>query len=239
MLPDEKESPHYAFLITAAGSGRRVGGEKKEFRKINGRTVLSLTVEAFLDAPGFSFGLVTCKPGTADQVKEALADISEKAAKLQIPLMLCDGGADRQESVYLGLKYFAENAAGFPESGIILIHDGARPWVTPQLITSVAEGAYKHNACAPVVPSIDAMKEINNSGIITAHHPREETVSVQTPQGFVLSEILSAHHRAAADGRHYIDDTEIFSRYEGDVYTVKGSPENKKLTYLTDFTEAE
>ena len=225
----------FAFLITAAGSGTRMGnGIKKEFRNIGKMPVLTVTLKNFLDASLFSFGVITCKPGTQHEVEKMLAVLKPQLDNLSTPLLLCDGGAERQQSVRLGLKELAENCPEIRDNGYVLIHDGARPWAAPELIKKVAAGSVLHQACAPVIQSIDAMKEVNSDGIITGHLPRKETVSVQTPQGFAFNEILAAHDRAAADGRLYIDDTEIFSRYEGDVYTVEGSTANRKITYAED-----
>lgn len=230
-------TPKFAFLITAAGSGTRMGrGIKKEFRIINDSPVLAVTLKNFLDTSLFSCGVITCKSGMHNEVKALLISLEHQMNMLNTPLLFCDGGAERQQSVHLGLKCLADNCPELVNNGFVLIHDGARPWANSSLITAVAEGSLKHRACAPITSSIDAMKEINESGIITGHLPRKETVSVQTPQGFAFNEILNAHERAASDSRFYIDDTEIFSRYEGDVYTVAGSMANRKITYEADLT---
>jgi 2-C-methyl-D-erythritol 4-phosphate cytidylyltransferase len=228
-------TPKFAFLITAAGSGNRMGkGLKKEFRIIDDSPVLALTLKNFLDTSIFSYGVITCIPGTHNKVKALLTSLEPQLKALNSPLLFCDGGAERQDSVHSGLKCLAENYPDLKEQGFVLIHDGARPWADISLIKAVADGTVRHRACAPITASIDAMKEINDKGIITGHLPRKETVSVQTPQGFAFNEIFNAHNRAAEDGRHYIDDTEIFSRYEGDVYTVAGTAENRKITFVTD-----
>ncbi len=232
------ENRKSAFIITAAGSGTRMGeGLKKEFRLLDGKPVLTQIIETFIDTSLFDYGLVTCKAGTQEQTATLTFPIAEKLEKLNKPLLFCEGGAERQESVYLGLKYLAKECPDLLENGYVLIHDGARPWVNTSLITRVAEGCIIHQACAPVTVSVDAMKQVNGNGIITGHLPRKETFSVQTPQGFSFGEIIAAHARAEADGRHYIDDTEIFSRYEGDVYTVEGCPDNRKITYPGDLPE--
>ena len=239
MRAEASGSPKFAFLITAAGSGTRMGrGIKKEFRIIDDSPVLAVTLKNFLDTGLFSYGLITCLPGTHDEVKALLNGLETQMKTLEIPLLFCDGGPERQHSVHLGLKCLADNCPKLENNGFVLIHDGARPWAGGSLITAVAEGSLKHRACAPITSSVDAMKEINENGIITGHLPRKETVSVQTPQGFAFNEILNAHNRAAADGRHYIDDTEIFSRYEGDVYTVAGNTANRKITYAADLAAA-
>ncbi|MDC7228333.1 MAG: IspD/TarI family cytidylyltransferase [Spirochaetales bacterium] len=224
-----------AFLITAAGSGSRMGGGiKKEYRSINGKPVLGLVLETFLKTGLFDYGLITCKSGSIPEAKSMLADVLDKDTGLSIPLLFCEGGRERQESVRLGLEHLNSCCPNLEKSGCVLIHDGARPWITTELVEQVAETTLLRAACAPVIPSVNAMKEVNENGIITGHLPRKETMGVQTPQGFAFNEILAAHRRAAADGRHYIDDTEIFSRYEGDVFTVPGSVENKKITYAGD-----
>ncbi|HAK45796.1 MAG TPA: 2-C-methyl-D-erythritol 4-phosphate cytidylyltransferase [Spirochaeta sp.] len=225
----------FAFLITAAGSGTRMGGGmKKEFRNLNGRPILAETLGNFIKTGLFSYGVITCIPGSEDEVRERLTASAVKLDSLSSPLLFCSGGNERQDSVLFGLNFLSDNCPELLDEGIVLIHDGARPWASTRLIDQVAQGALKHAACAPVSPSVDAMKEISTDGIITGHLSRRKTVSVQTPQGFAFNEILAAHKRAAADGRHYIDDTEIFSRYEGDVYTVPGSAANKKITYPED-----
>ena len=227
-----------AFLITAAGSGTRMGGgTKKEFRNLGAQTVIEKTLDTFLADPRFGYGLITFIPGTEKDVRDILTNILNKPNSLKKPLFFCPGGSERQQSVRNGLRFLANQAPELLESGIVLIHDGARPWVSPGIISNVIEGCAQHQACAPVVPSVDAMKEINEDGIITGHLPRKQTVGVQTPQGFAFNEILAAHDRAADDGRTYIDDTEIFSRYEGDVYSVPGSSENRKITYAGDLQQ--
>lgn len=235
MIHESAGTQGFAFIITAAGSGTRMGGGiKKEFRLLNGWPVLAVTLKNFINTSIFHYGVITCQPGSCPEVKELLTEFIQEANMAGIKLLFCDGGSERQESVKIGLEYLGEN---FPDIEWVLIHDGARPWADPELIKSVAEGCIKHRACAPVTASIDAMKEVNEDGIITGHLARKETVGVQTPQGFSFNEILEAHNRAAADGRHYIDDTEIFSRYEGDVYTVSGCNTNRKITYAEDIAE--
>ncbi|MBI9107680.1 MAG: 2-C-methyl-D-erythritol 4-phosphate cytidylyltransferase [Spirochaetales bacterium] len=239
MTPENSFTPPLAFLVTAAGSGKRMGGGvKKEFRKIGNRSVLETTVLSMIEASVFSYGLITCPFGQINQTQQILSSLTGKLNKHKIKIEFCHGGGERQESVFLGLKHIEENLPSMLERGIILIHDGARPWASPALIRKVAEGSITHRACAPVTPSIDAMKQISNDGIITAHLPRKETVGVQTPQGFIFSDILRAHQSASRDGRRYIDDTEIFSRYIGDVHTIAGESANKKITFAEDINAA-
>jgi 2-C-methyl-D-erythritol 4-phosphate cytidylyltransferase len=116
----------------------------------------------------------------------------------------------------------------------VLIHDGARPWISPDLVNAVLENVVLHGACAPVLVPSDAIKQVDSSGLIVTHLRREETVAIQTPQGFRFKEILSAHTQAENDGSRYIDDTEIYERYIHSVSTVPGDPANRKITYNHD-----
>ena len=237
MIPASSFRPPLAFLITAAGSGTRMGsGPKKEYRKIGSRTVLETTVLSMIEASVFSYGLITCPPGKINQTKKTISPLIEMLEKENISLIYCEGGKERQDSVFLGLKSLAANFPAMLESGVVLIHDGARPWASPKLITQICEMSRTHGGCAPVTPSIDAMKQVSEDGIITNHLPRKQTVSVQTPQGFLFSDILKAHEEAAVDHCSYIDDTEIFSKYSGAVYTVDGETSNKKITYAEDLS---
>jgi len=146
------------------------------------------------------------------------------------------GGDTRQKSVRAGLEAAAEHPGNSPSErlDVVLIHDGARPWISAALITAVLEGARRHGGCAPVVSPPDAIKSVDEAGFITFHSGRGTTLGVQTPQGFVFDRILEAHRRAASDGAVYIDDTEIFEKYSGRVYTVPGDPRNRKITYPHD-----
>ncbi|MDC7127098.1 MAG: IspD/TarI family cytidylyltransferase [Spirochaetales bacterium] len=235
-MTSKNQSNHCSsFLITAAGSSSRMGdGIKKEFRLLNNKPVIVSVIETFLDSGLFDYGLITFKSGTEDELRSLLQALDKKIAKLKKPLIFCEGGTERQHSVRLGLQKLSTDIPELNNNGIVLIHDGARPWLTKELIRNVSEGVINHGACAPAIPSVDAMKELNENGIISRHLNRATTIGIQTPQGFTFKEILEAHNKAETDNVKYIDDTEIFSTYSGHVYTVPGDIKNKKITYNED-----
>lgn len=117
---------------------------------------------------------------------------------------------------------------------IVLIHDGARPAVSDDIIRNIHKKVITDNAAAPVIPLVDTIKETGKSGEILSHPDRSSYRGIQTPQGFKYRMILDAHKKAAEDSRIYTDDTEIFSRYMGNVYTVDGNENNRKITYNDD-----
>jgi 2-C-methyl-D-erythritol 4-phosphate cytidylyltransferase len=225
-------------LITAAGSSSRLGARmgKKEYLELGGRRILSRTCAAFYDSGLFTQIYVTLPPGDEEEARKFLIeDGFPEEAVGEGGMILVPGGDTRQKSVRAGLEAVAArsgNCAAFPE--VILIHDGARPWISTKLIEAVLEGARRHGGCAPVLSPPDAIKTVDEAGFITSHAGRDRTLGVQTPQGFDFPRILEAHRRAGSDGAVYIDDTEIFERYAGRVYTVPGDPRNRKITYPHD-----
>jgi len=221
-----------AALIVAAGSSSRLGtGEKKEYRNLNGKSVLLHSIGKFAESGLFQYMCITVPPGGIERVEKIIH--SESPALLSrddLEIKFVEGGAQRQDSVFNGLMCLQPMA---PDN--VLIHDGARPWITPECIKSVLENTRQYGACVPVLVPQDATKRINKEGFISEHFGRSDTVGVQTPQGFKFSEILEAHEKASADEHTYIDDTEIYHRYIHQVYTIPGDPRNRKITYLHDF----
>ena len=140
-LPED--FPPAAFIITAAGSGTRMGGRvKKEFLPLNGSTVLANSVSTFLNTGLFTHGLITYACGTLENTRKALEPASDTFKLLKHELIFCEGGGERQASVFNGLRALRDG--GFDtENGIILIHDGARPWISAETVIRVAEGAYQ------------------------------------------------------------------------------------------------
>ncbi|MDX9801118.1 MAG: 2-C-methyl-D-erythritol 2,4-cyclodiphosphate synthase [Spirochaetia bacterium] len=213
-------------LITAAGKSSRMGGIKKELIEIAERPLLYHTVLHFVKNHRINKIFITCSSGTEEKFKKALDDLIKSRDTLEIVYVA--GGESRQDSVLAGLK-----AMSMLNPDIVLIHDGARPFVSEKTINNVIDGTIKHGSCAPVIPLVDSVKLIDNN-IITGHPDRSAYKAVQTPQGFVFSSILEAHLKSARDSRSYTDDTEIYSLYNGSVYTVDGEKENIKITYPDD-----
>ncbi len=228
--PKVSSSKTIALLITAAGSSRRMGSTvKKEYRLVNGRPVLLHSLITFLRTGLIGEVVLTIPRGDQNTVESLLKNhLPPDLRHFLDRTTLVEGGETRQESVRLGLSAFRE-----PHQ-LVLIHDGARPWVTVEVIMKVIEGTRLHGACIPVVSTPNAMKQISPDGGISVHLPRESTVGAHTPQGFLYEDILVGHRHAAEDGVSYIDDSEIYSRYTGRVFTVEGDRRNRKITFPED-----
>ncbi len=145
-------------------------------------------------------------------------------------IIITEGGSSRQESVYRGLSALESNPPDF-----VLIHDGARPWITKDIIQRVMEGTVKHGGCIPVIPTADTLKEVDKSGIILKHLKRESVFGAQTPQGFNFREIIKAHRAVLKQGLNRMtDDAEVYSFICKPVFTVAGDIKNRKITYRSD-----
>ncbi|MFD1795688.1 bifunctional 2-C-methyl-D-erythritol 4-phosphate cytidylyltransferase/2-C-methyl-D-erythritol 2,4-cyclodiphosphate synthase [Paracoccus aurantiacus] len=207
----------FAVIITAAGRGSRMGGPPKQWRDLNGKSVLARSIAAFAQFPRI---IVVLSP---DDMGRAIDELSG-------PVTLVAGGATRSDSVRAGLEVL-------DGSGIrhVLIHDGARPLVSPQVIAGVvsalAQGA---DAAAPALPVSDALWR-SEDGRVTGLQSRDGLFRAQTPQGFSLDAILAAH-RAFPEGA--ADDVELARRAGHEVVITAGAEDNLKLTYGPDFDRA-
>ena len=224
-----------AIIITAAGSSTRIGGGiKKEYLPFKNGTVLSVCAETFLNAcKDFEITdfIVTCPVGGVEKCREALGNVDCHASSplaMTGGLQIVEGSDTRQKSVYNGLLAVTGN----PD--IVLIHDGARPFVSREVIMEALEAAVEFGASVPGMTPTDTQKEVDAQGCITRHLMRSSLTAVQTPQCFRFKELLEAHTKAAADNHEYTDDTEIWGAYCGRVRVTKGDVNNIKITYPSD-----
>lgn len=221
-------SPRPAAVVTAAGASRRMnGGAKKEYRLLDGVPVLARAIAPFL-AEGFAPIVVTVPPGHLARAARLLGPHVPPG-----PVRLVEGGETRQQSVLLALRALAPD-----RPGVVLIHDGARPWASAALVRAVLEGASRHGACVPALEAHEAVKEIAGGAAagtaVVRHLPRHTIRLAQTPQGFSFPRILAAHEKAAAAGVSCVDDAEVFALSEGPVAWVEGEPDNTKITRERD-----
>ena len=239
------ELPSVASIICAAGSSLRMGGIKKEYQKIDvcgiQRTVLEACVVAFASVDLIEIIVIAIPPNTEEIARTALP--KELLTALKSKIYFVDGGKTRSASIFNALSFLAQHNPCY-----VLIHDGARPWISPSLITDVIKAAEKYGAVIPAVALSDTPKECNaslfNNGqpdgesepvFITTHLKRANTVIAQTPQGFKFPEILLAHEKAAKiEDEEFTDDAEVWGRFYGNVAVIRGSPENRKITFPQD-----
>ncbi|SFB67726.1 2-C-methyl-D-erythritol 4-phosphate cytidylyltransferase / 2-C-methyl-D-erythritol 2,4-cyclodiphosphate synthase [Bosea sp. CRIB-10] len=224
-----------AALIVAAGRGLRAGaGSPKQYRQLGGVPVLCRTLAPLFADDRIGTVLVVIGCGDSARYDDAISHLPEAArARLTAPI---DGGETRQDSVRAGLEALA--AIGF--DGNVLVHDAARPFVSPDLIERALAASAEHVAAIPALAVTDTVKRVDAAGLIEETLPREQLVFVQTPQAFAFQPLLAAHraaHAAAAGG--FTDDSAIMEWAGHRVATFAGDPMNLKLTYPGDFEQAE
>jgi 2-C-methyl-D-erythritol 4-phosphate cytidylyltransferase/2-C-methyl-D-erythritol 2,4-cyclodiphosphate synthase len=228
-------TPPVAALIVAAGRGLRAGAAApKQYRRLGGAPVLCRTLKPFLTESRIGTVLVVIGAGDRPRYDEAIGQLPESAqARLAPPV---EGGETRQDSVRAGLEALA--AGGF--TGSVLVHDAARPFVSAALIERVLAASAEHVAAIPALAVTDTVKRIDAAGLIDETLPREQLVSVQTPQAFAFQPLLAAHRAAHAAGAGgFTDDSAIMEWAGHRVATFAGDPMNLKLTHPGDFDLAE
>lgn len=224
-----------AALIVAAGRGLRAGAEApKQYRRLGGRPVLCRALAPFLADSRIEPVLVVIGAEDSSRYREAIAHLAgADRARLLPPVT---GGESRQDSVRHGLLALA--AAGF--DGAVLVHDAARPLVSPALVERAIAACPDHLAAIPALPVTDTVKRIDAAGRIVETPPRAELVAVQTPQAFAFKALLAAHEAACAAGASgFTDDSAIMEWAGHAVATFAGDPMNLKLTHPADFEAAE
>ena len=213
-----------AALVVAAGRGHRFGAEMpKQFLSLAGKPVLRHSLEAFATHPAVAAVQTVIHPDDRD-----LYDTAAAGLDLRPP---ADGGATRQDSVRLGLAALADLA---PKR--VLIHDGARPFVSGEIIDRVLAGLESHPGVIPAVPVADTLKRVED-GSVSGTVDRSGLWRAQTPQGFRYADILAAHADFA--GRELTDDAALLEAAGLTVGIVEGAERNFKITSKDDMERAE
>lgn len=220
-----------AVIIVAAGRGERASahGERdpKQYRLLDGVTVLERTVGAFLAVPQVSQILTVIHADHAERYT-ALGFRDPRILPAAI------GGDSRQASVLTGLKALAPL-----RPDLVLIQDAARPFATPDLIGDVVAVLGQLDGVLPALPVTDTIKRSLDGQLVATTEDRNQLFAAQTPQGFRFSQIFSAHMRASTVRRQFTDDAEIAEWAGLRVGMVMGDRNNIKITHPEDFVRAE
>jgi len=220
-------------LIPAAGMGRRMGAAlNKQYLHLGGRPILARTLELFERHPAISsiFPIIP-----ADEIdyfkKEILPDINLCKLGAIIP-----GGKERQDSVLNGLQQL--QLIGTKADSVVLIHDGVRPLLNPELISTLIDTAVIKGAAVVGVPVKDTIKEVENE-LIVGTPERSRLWQVQTPQAFRFELLFRAYQQAALDDFSGTDDASLVERLGAKVVMVEGDYRNIKITTPEDLLIAE
>ena len=222
----------YAAIIPAAGSGTRMGASvpKVLLRVSSGsHSILKETVSCFEHDPD-CVGIVLCIPA---EWHERFAAEVQGCTKVQ----LVHGGATRQESVCNGVVALEASIGASQAELPVLVHDAARSCISREVIARVREGVARHGAVTAAVQVVDSLCRAED-GVISHHVDRAQLWAIQTPQGFILRDLLAAHREAATCGIEALDDAALVARLRP-VHVVEGDRLNIKVTQPGDLAIAE
>jgi 2-C-methyl-D-erythritol 4-phosphate cytidylyltransferase len=218
-----------AAIIVAAGSSRRMGGRDKLWLPLDGRLTLARTVDVFVSSPCISTVILVLNAERLEDARQLCA--REAWAKIS---GIVAGGARRQDSVCNGLDLLNKQA---PETRWVMIHDGARPLVTSDMLAAGLQTAQIHQAAVAAVPVKDTIKQVQD-GIIESTPDRSRLQAVQTPQVFAFPLIYRAYHTNLAQAEA-TDDAALLERLGQRVATFPGAYTNLKITTQEDLIIAE
>ena len=211
-------------IIAAAGDGRRMAsGVPKQFMEIGGVSLLQRSVSAFCQVPRITDIIVVTRADAVEEVSRTIA-VAGRA------MSVVAGGATRQESVAAAFDHVA------PASEYVMVHDAARPFITPSLIDRTLDAAIESGAAIAALPARDTVKQaasVEGRAFIARTIPREEIYLAQTPQAF-RREILASAVQLGRDGAVATDESALAELAGIRIRLVDGDPLNFKVTTDSD-----
>ncbi|WP_069651019.1 2-C-methyl-D-erythritol 4-phosphate cytidylyltransferase [Caloranaerobacter ferrireducens] len=221
---------YISVIVPAAGMGKRMNSKiNKQFIKIKDVPVLARTLIQFNNCDYIDEIIVVTRYDEIDFCKK---EVIEKYELYKVKNVI-QGGRERQDSVYNGLKGVNK------KSDIVLIHDGARPFIKREIIEENIKFALEYGACVTGVPVKDTIKKVDLNGEVVDTPNRKELWAIQTPQTFRYDLILKAYEKAQSDTFLGTDDSMLVERIGHKVKIVMGDYSNIKITTPEDLIIAE
>jgi 2-C-methyl-D-erythritol 4-phosphate cytidylyltransferase len=214
-------------IIAAAGFGRRMKADRpKQLLALNGTPIIIHTIRKFDSSPVIDYIIVTAPRESVQEVRDLV-----KSASLHKVVLVVEGGERRQDSVAAGLAHLQ------PETEIVAVHDGVRPFVPPEDIENVVRQAERTGAAILGVPIVETVKQVEKD-VVELTLTREHLVLAQTPQVFRTETLKEAFDRARQDEYYGTDEASLVERLGRPIAVVRGSERNIKITRPTDLTLA-
>lgn len=217
-------------IILAAGKGTRMKANlNKQYLLLKGKPIIAYTIAAFENSPLIDNIILVINEMDKDIFKKKIID-KYKFKKISKVII---GGKERQNSVMRGLKEVKD------ETNIVLVHDGARPFVSNRIIKNCIDGAKANNAVSAGVPIKDTIKVIDDNQNVLSTPTRSSLWITQTPQAFKIDILMDAHVKAKEDEYLGTDDASLVERMGVSVKMVDGDYKNFKITTPEDLFSAE
>lgn len=216
-------------ILTAAGVGSRMGQDiPKQFIHVDNKPLIIYTMEAFQNHPGIDVIVVVTLPNWIDMVQAYANQFGITKLKYVVP-----GGSTGQESIHNGLMVIASK---YPKDTTVMIHDGNRCLVSPEIISDSLAVYKEHGSAVAAIPCVEAVFLSENSGdSSTESIPREKLFRTQTPHTYSLEKLLWAHKQAEEKGiTNTAASCTLMQALGETVYFSAGSEENLKITTTDD-----
>jgi len=214
-------------IIPAAGRGKRIGASvPKQFLEIQGKPLLHHTLTVFASCKLIDYVVLVMPRADVDGMGKDWLN------KYAIVREVVVGGEQRQDSVYNGFNSLVEG------TDIVVVHDGVRPFTTPQMITATVEAAQQHGAAITAIPVSDTVKQAAD-GFVKQTVSRDGLWRVQTPQAFQYGLLQQAFKKAKKDSYYGTDEGSLVEYLGGRVKVVPGSELNIKITRKEDLVLGE
>ena len=208
-------------IIVAAGKGNRMlGSERKQYIALDGIPILRHTLDLFNSCAAVNQIIVVVPAEDLEFCRKEII----VPARFQKDVNLIAGGLERQESVFNALETIEL------DEGIVIIHDGVRPFVEQEHLVACIQGAAELGACILGIKAFDTVKEVNPENEIIRTRQRDTLWLAQTPQVFDVNLIKRAHEKARQEGFTGTDDASLVERLGATVKIIPGSRSNIKIT---------
>ncbi|MBI4665685.1 MAG: 2-C-methyl-D-erythritol 4-phosphate cytidylyltransferase [Nitrospinae bacterium] len=222
------ENRKVAAIVPAGGAGTRMGmGGLKQFLSLNGKPIVYYPL-AVLESSPLVDEIILVAP--VENLEFCRREIVENLGFQKVSNIVA-GGAARQDSVRLGFNALSV------DTGLVLIHDGVRPFITIEMVAQTLAAAHEHGAATVAIKVKDTLKQARN-GIITGSVDREDVVRIQTPQAFDYNVLKQAFEAAARDGFTGSDESSLTERAGIKTCIVEGAETNIKITTPDDLRVA-
>jgi 2-C-methyl-D-erythritol 4-phosphate cytidylyltransferase len=210
---------NFSLILTAGGTSSRYGDKNKLLEKINSKTVIEYALAPFLKFDEISQIIIPANISIIEELKDIFNNRN---------ISIIEGGKTRQESVFKALQKVSGE--------YVLIHDGARPLVTEEIIKNVINLVQEKGAVTVMTKTTDTIKEVDEDGKIIKTIDRSKLYNTQTPQAFKTDLIKDAHNKLKDE--NHTDDSSMLEELGVPVYIAEGSYTNIKITSKNDLNFA-
>ncbi len=217
-----------SVIIPAAGLGKRMGSETpKPFLTLFNKPVLWYTMMRFIKHPFVDELILAVSPNVNDMAVDLVKHLNSN-----IPVKITEGGPERQDSVWNGIK------AANRENNVILVHDAVRPFFASSVIHDGLQLLKKYHGAAAGIPVVNTVKRVEGEKIVETV-PRDDLIQIHTPQMFHSSVLKDVYKKAYSHGFYGTDECMLAERYGYTLAIIQDIPENIKITTPFDLVTAE